>query len=95
MPNFDPDQSTNIPDFFIDVFVTVLKTRDDHVEQTLFLFLHSSRLAFPGQFGGMMAGPQTGMQGGFPGPMAGPPQKKLDPDAIPSTVRPSSDVTKN
>uniref|UniRef100_A0A8C7ZHE6 SEC24 homolog D, COPII coat complex component n=1 Tax=Oryzias sinensis TaxID=183150 RepID=A0A8C7ZHE6_9TELE len=48
---------------------------------------NSSCLALPGQFGGMMPGPQAGMQGGFPGAMAGPPQKKLDPDAIPSTVR--------
>uniref|UniRef100_A0A8C7ZND8 SEC24 homolog D, COPII coat complex component n=1 Tax=Oryzias sinensis TaxID=183150 RepID=A0A8C7ZND8_9TELE len=40
-----------------------------------------------GQFGGMMPGPQAGMQGGFPGAMAGPPQKKLDPDAIPSTTQ--------
>lgn len=38
-----------------------------------------------------MAGPQPGaFPGGFPGGpanMAGPPQKKLDPDSIPSTVR--------
>lgn len=36
-----------------------------------------------------MAGPQPSMPGGFPGapaPLAGPPQKKLDPDSIPSTV---------
>lgn len=42
-----------------------------------------------------MPGPQASMQGGFPGAMAGPPQKKLDPDAIPSTVRCSSDVAIN
>uniref|UniRef100_A0A8C7ZHX6 SEC24 homolog D, COPII coat complex component n=1 Tax=Oryzias sinensis TaxID=183150 RepID=A0A8C7ZHX6_9TELE len=48
---------------------------------------NSSCLALPGQFGGMMPGPQAGMQGGFPGAMAGPPQKKLDPDAIPSTTQ--------
>ncbi|XP_075999892.1 protein transport protein Sec24D [Genypterus blacodes] len=44
----------------------------------------------PGQFGGHMAGPQPGMPGAFPGPgaqMAGPPQKKLDPDSIPSTTQ--------
>ncbi|KAK0148896.1 Protein transport protein Sec24D [Merluccius polli] len=46
----------------------------------------------PGQFsgqmaGGQMAGPQHGFPGAFPGAaMAGPPQKKLDPDSIPSTV---------
>ncbi|XP_053198960.1 protein transport protein Sec24D [Scomber japonicus] len=43
-----------------------------------------------GQFGGHMAGPQPGMPGGFPGApasMAGPPQKKLDPDSIPSTTQ--------
>lgn len=48
-----------------------------------------------GPFGGQMAGPQmSGPQtGAFPGgfaggpaQMAGPPQKKLDPDSIPSTV---------
>ena len=36
-----------------------------------------------------MAGPQQGMPGAFPGApggLAGPPQKKLDPDSIPSTV---------
>lgn len=36
-----------------------------------------------------MAGPQLGMPGAFPGAaagLAGPPQKKLDPDSIPSTV---------
>lgn len=36
-----------------------------------------------------MAGPQPGMPGAFPGApagLAGPPQKKLDPDSIPSTV---------
>uniref|UniRef100_A0A8C8MN58 SEC24 homolog D, COPII coat complex component n=1 Tax=Oncorhynchus tshawytscha TaxID=74940 RepID=A0A8C8MN58_ONCTS len=40
-----------------------------------------------GQFGGQMAGP--GMAGPFQGGaahMSGPPQKKLDPDSIPSTV---------
>uniref|UniRef100_A0A3Q3BQJ6 SEC24 homolog D, COPII coat complex component n=1 Tax=Haplochromis burtoni TaxID=8153 RepID=A0A3Q3BQJ6_HAPBU len=47
-----------------------------------------------GQFGGYMAGPQQNMPGAFPGAqsamagpqsaMAGPPQKKLDPDSIPS-----------
>ncbi|XP_033839368.1 protein transport protein Sec24D [Periophthalmus magnuspinnatus] len=44
----------------------------------------------PGQFGGPMAGPQPGMPGGFPsGPsqLAGPPQKKLDPDSIPSPTQ--------
>ncbi|XP_022614538.1 protein transport protein Sec24D [Seriola dumerili] len=43
-----------------------------------------------GQFGGPMAGPQPGMPGAFPGApaaMAGPPQKKLDPDSIPSTTQ--------
>ncbi|XP_051284770.1 protein transport protein Sec24D isoform X2 [Dicentrarchus labrax] len=43
-----------------------------------------------GQFGGQMAGPQTGMPGAFPGApggLAGPPQKKLDPDSIPSTTQ--------
>uniref|UniRef100_A0A671YY92 SEC24 homolog D, COPII coat complex component n=1 Tax=Sparus aurata TaxID=8175 RepID=A0A671YY92_SPAAU len=43
-----------------------------------------------GQFGGQMAGPQLGMPGAFPGAaagMAGPPQKKLDPDSIPSTTQ--------
>lgn len=36
-----------------------------------------------------MAGAQQGMPGAFPGTpggLAGPPQKKLDPDSIPSTV---------
>ncbi|KAK7909734.1 hypothetical protein WMY93_014418 [Mugilogobius chulae] len=44
----------------------------------------------PGQFGGPMGGPQPGMPGGFPsGPsqLAGPPQKKLDPDSIPSPTQ--------
>ncbi|KAF7656452.1 hypothetical protein LDENG_00040960 [Lucifuga dentata] len=44
----------------------------------------------PGQFGGHMAGPHPGMPGAFPGPaaqLAGPPQKKLDPDSIPSTTQ--------
>ncbi|KAM8748110.1 protein transport protein Sec24D isoform 2-T2 [Acanthopagrus schlegelii] len=43
-----------------------------------------------GQFGGQMAGPQLGMPGAFPGAaagLAGPPQKKLDPDSIPSTTQ--------
>ncbi|XP_054907152.1 protein transport protein Sec24D [Poeciliopsis prolifica] len=43
-----------------------------------------------GQFGGLMSGPQPGMSGGFPGApggLAGPPQKKLDPDSIPSTTQ--------
>lgn len=42
-----------------------------------------------GQFGGYMAGPQPNMPGGFPGAssgLAGPPQKKMDPDSIPSIV---------
>ncbi|XP_071751437.1 protein transport protein Sec24D [Centroberyx gerrardi] len=44
----------------------------------------------PGQFGGQMAGPQPGFPGAFPGAaaqMAGPPQKKLDPDSIPSITQ--------
>ncbi|XP_003967017.2 protein transport protein Sec24D [Takifugu rubripes] len=44
----------------------------------------------PGQFGGLIAGPQQGMPGAFPGApggLAGPPQKKLDPDSIPSTTQ--------
>ncbi|TSL34588.1 Protein transport protein Sec24D [Bagarius yarrelli] len=50
----------------------------------------------PGLYGGQMpgspmAGPQLGaFPGGFPGGpanMAGPPQKKLDPDSIPSTIQ--------
>ncbi|XP_072543878.1 protein transport protein Sec24D isoform X2 [Salminus brasiliensis] len=50
----------------------------------------------PGPYGGQMpgsqmAGPQAGaFPGGFPGGaahMAGPPQKKLDPDSIPSTTQ--------
>uniref|UniRef100_A0A4W6EEW7 SEC24 homolog D, COPII coat complex component n=1 Tax=Lates calcarifer TaxID=8187 RepID=A0A4W6EEW7_LATCA len=43
-----------------------------------------------GQFGGQMAGPQPGMPGAFPGApasLAGPPQKKLDPDSIPSITQ--------
>ncbi|XP_015252733.1 PREDICTED: protein transport protein Sec24D isoform X1 [Cyprinodon variegatus] len=43
-----------------------------------------------GQFGGLMSGPQPGMQGGFPGApggLSGPPQKKLDPDSIPSITQ--------
>uniref|UniRef100_A0A7N9ASZ6 SEC24 homolog D, COPII coat complex component n=1 Tax=Mastacembelus armatus TaxID=205130 RepID=A0A7N9ASZ6_9TELE len=42
------------------------------------------------QFGGPMAGPQQGMPGAFPGApstLAGPPQKKLDPDSIPSITQ--------
>lgn len=48
-----------------------------------------------GLYGGQMPGsPMAGLQpgsfpGGYPGGaanMAGPPQKKLDPDSIPSTV---------
>uniref|UniRef100_A0A672J719 SEC24 homolog D, COPII coat complex component n=1 Tax=Salarias fasciatus TaxID=181472 RepID=A0A672J719_SALFA len=41
-------------------------------------------------FGGQLAGPQPGMPGAFPGApgaMAGPPQKKLDPDSIPSPIQ--------
>ncbi|KAM3857722.1 protein transport protein Sec24D [Diretmus argenteus] len=46
----------------------------------------------PGQFGGQLAGPgpQPGFPGAFPGgaaQMAGPPQKKLDPDSIPSITQ--------
>ncbi|XP_062850215.1 protein transport protein Sec24D [Trichomycterus rosablanca] len=49
----------------------------------------------PGPYGGQMpgppmAGPQAGFPGGFPGGpnnLAGPPQKKLDPDDIPSTTQ--------
>uniref|UniRef100_A0A672MJQ7 Protein transport protein Sec24D-like n=1 Tax=Sinocyclocheilus grahami TaxID=75366 RepID=A0A672MJQ7_SINGR len=44
-----------------------------------------------GPYGAQMAGPQSGaFPGGFPGgpaQMAGPPQKKLDPDSIPSTTQ--------
>ncbi|XP_062305714.1 protein transport protein Sec24D [Osmerus eperlanus] len=43
-----------------------------------------------GQFGGQMPGPQPGFPGAFPSgpaPMAAPPQKKLDPDSIPSTTQ--------
>ncbi|XP_078131864.1 protein transport protein Sec24D isoform X1 [Sander vitreus] len=43
-----------------------------------------------GQFGGNMAGPHPGMPGAFPGApggLAGPPQKKLDPDSIPSITQ--------
>ncbi|XP_040887320.1 protein transport protein Sec24D [Toxotes jaculatrix] len=43
-----------------------------------------------GQFGGHMTGPQPGMPGAFPGApaaLAGPPQKKLDPDSIPSIIQ--------
>ncbi|XP_059891855.1 protein transport protein Sec24D isoform X7 [Gadus macrocephalus] len=44
---------------------------------------------FGGQMaGGQMAGPQPGFPGAFPGSaMAGPPQKKLDPDSIPSPTQ--------
>ncbi|XP_061107528.1 protein transport protein Sec24D [Conger conger] len=44
----------------------------------------------PGPYGGPMAGPQPGFPGAFPSgaaQMAGPPQKKLDPDSIPSTTQ--------
>ncbi|XP_030635801.1 protein transport protein Sec24D [Chanos chanos] len=49
----------------------------------------------PGPYGGQMPGAQmAGLQPGFPGAfpggtaqMAGPPQKKLDPDSIPSTTQ--------
>uniref|UniRef100_A0A8C8K3S1 SEC24 homolog D, COPII coat complex component n=1 Tax=Oncorhynchus tshawytscha TaxID=74940 RepID=A0A8C8K3S1_ONCTS len=50
-------------------------------------------LCVTGQFGGQMAGPGMagpGMAGPFQGgaaQMAGPPQKKLDPDSIPSTTQ--------
>uniref|UniRef100_A0A4W6EG19 SEC24 homolog D, COPII coat complex component n=1 Tax=Lates calcarifer TaxID=8187 RepID=A0A4W6EG19_LATCA len=51
-------------------------------------------LGYPQQagnsFGGQMAGPQPGMPGAFPGApasLAGPPQKKLDPDSIPSITQ--------
>ncbi|XP_028851319.1 protein transport protein Sec24D isoform X2 [Denticeps clupeoides] len=43
-----------------------------------------------GPYGGQLAGPQPGFPGSFPGgaaQMAGPPQKKLDPDSIPSTTQ--------
>ncbi|XP_015802499.3 protein transport protein Sec24D [Nothobranchius furzeri] len=43
-----------------------------------------------GQFGGAMSGLQPGMPGAFPGApggLAGPPQKKLDPDSIPSIIQ--------
>ncbi|KAG7461887.1 hypothetical protein MATL_G00195950 [Megalops atlanticus] len=43
-----------------------------------------------GPYGGPMAAPQPGFPGAFPGgpaQMAGPPQKKLDPDSIPSTTQ--------
>ncbi|KAM9426624.1 protein transport protein Sec24D isoform 2-T2 [Pholidichthys leucotaenia] len=43
-----------------------------------------------GQFGGYMSGPQPNMPGAFPGApaaMGGPPQKKLDPDSIPSITQ--------
>lgn len=55
--------------------------------------LHDTEVAglYGGQMpGSPMAGPQPGaFPGGFPGGaanMSGPPQKKLDPDSIPSTV---------
>ncbi|XP_062372083.1 protein transport protein Sec24D [Sardina pilchardus] len=44
----------------------------------------------PGPYGGPMGAPQPGFPGAFPGgaaQMAGPPQKKLDPDSIPSTTQ--------
>ncbi|XP_031440688.1 protein transport protein Sec24D [Clupea harengus] len=44
----------------------------------------------PGPYGGPMAAPQPGFPGAFPGgasQMAGPPQKKLDPNSIPSTTQ--------
>ncbi|KAG7496243.1 transport protein Sec24D [Solea senegalensis] len=43
-----------------------------------------------GHFGGHMAGPQSGMPGALSGPqaaLAGPPQKKLDPESIPSITQ--------
>ncbi|KAG7458885.1 hypothetical protein MATL_G00225400 [Megalops atlanticus] len=43
-----------------------------------------------GPYGGQMTGPQPGFPGAFPAgaaQMAGPPQKKLDPDSIPSTTQ--------
>ncbi|KAJ8416421.1 hypothetical protein AAFF_G00357090 [Aldrovandia affinis] len=43
-----------------------------------------------GPYGAPVAGPQPAFPGGFPGgaaQMAGPPQKKLDPDSIPSTTQ--------
>ncbi|KAI1887723.1 hypothetical protein AGOR_G00193260 [Albula goreensis] len=44
----------------------------------------------PGPYGGHMPGPQPAFPGGLqsgPAQMAGPPQKKLDPDSIPSTTQ--------
>ncbi|XP_076144579.1 protein transport protein Sec24D [Alosa pseudoharengus] len=43
----------------------------------------------PGPYGGPMGAPQPGFPGAFQGAaqMAGPPQKKLDPDSIPSTTQ--------
>lgn len=38
----------------------------------------------PGPYGGQMAGPQPGCSGGL---STGPPQKKLDPDSIPSATQ--------
>ncbi|KAL2079428.1 hypothetical protein ACEWY4_025172 [Coilia grayii] len=40
----------------------------------------------PGPYAGPMSGPQPGFPGGA-AQMAGPPQKKLDPDSIPSTTQ--------
>ncbi|XP_067256107.1 protein transport protein Sec24D isoform X1 [Chanodichthys erythropterus] len=52
---------------------------------------YGAQMAGPQMAGPQMAGPQTGAYpGGFPGgpsQMAGPPQKKLDPDSIPSTTQ--------
>lgn len=60
-----------------------------HFNQSIVLNNHDIPFNCTGQFGGQMAGPQPGMPGAFPGGpggLAGPPQKKLDPDSIPSTV---------
>uniref|UniRef100_A0A674DP36 SEC24 homolog D, COPII coat complex component n=1 Tax=Salmo trutta TaxID=8032 RepID=A0A674DP36_SALTR len=54
--------------------------------------LHCGMVCVSGQFGGQMAGP--GMAGPFQGGaahMSGPPQKKLDPDSIPSTTQVTED----
>uniref|UniRef100_A0A665XFK9 SEC24 homolog D, COPII coat complex component n=1 Tax=Echeneis naucrates TaxID=173247 RepID=A0A665XFK9_ECHNA len=51
---------------------------------------HFGLFEHTGQFGGPIAGPQPCMPGAFPGApaaLAGPPQKKLDPDAIPSITQ--------
>ncbi|KAG9346882.1 hypothetical protein JZ751_005809 [Albula glossodonta] len=64
-----------------------------HPVKTLFQCVdgpHGLVSACPGQYGGPMGGPQPGYPGAFPGgaaQMAGPPQKKLDPDSIPSTTQ--------